>query len=543
MLKKFTTLAVFLFILLATLPIRVNSAGTEYPLWVGEQQVTSENKSGQAGDGTWSFEGDASGGTLTLNNANITGWHSFYDEYTGTTRKAHIYAADSDFNLTIKSVGQNTMESDSNNYIIVGNSLTITGKGALNLNGGYSIFAENLTIEKADNINIYSGGGIDANNVVISNSSVNMNKEGGQIYATNLTILNSSITQGLRIGAMSLKISGSSVELSAPETGAIGATDIEISNNSVIKAEATKEAISAVNITISDSSVEAFSHDRAGISSMGNLTISGGSLVTSEGNAYYKGAMHASAEITLNDGLEILEPVGGNVYKDAEILGAWIKDAEGNTAARAVIGRNCNITVTANPTSGGTVSGSGEYLTQSTATVTATPSEFYRFVNWAVDGTPISTNSTYSFTVTGDRDLVANFEMQSYTIRFVNEDGTELQSSLVPHGETPVYNGETPTKSADDKYTYTFAGWDSELVPATGDATYTATYTAKAREDLPEPEKNEETTPKSENFDAPDTGDKTSISTWLILIALSLIGLILVYIIGKKRKFSSENQK
>jgi hypothetical protein len=52
---------------------------------------------------------------------------------------------------------------------------------------------------------------------------------------------------------------------------------------------------------------------------------------------------------------------------------------------------------------------------------------------------------------------------RQYTITFEDEDGTELQSGLVPYGTSPVYNvtqeHPLPTKAADNQYTYTFAGW------------------------------------------------------------------------------------
>jgi hypothetical protein len=69
----------------------------------------------------------------------------------------------------------------------------------------------------------------------------------------------------------------------------------------------------------------------------------------------------------------------------------------------------CSITATANPSNGGTVTGAGPYLEGTTCTLIATPNEGYTFTNWTKDGVEVSTNATYSFTVTENAAYVANF--------------------------------------------------------------------------------------------------------------------------------------
>jgi hypothetical protein len=68
-----------------------------------------------------------------------------------------------------------------------------------------------------------------------------------------------------------------------------------------------------------------------------------------------------------------------------------------------------NITVSANPAEAATVTGGGEYTFGQTCTVTATPTTGYTFTGWTENGTVVSSDLSYSFTATSDRDLVANF--------------------------------------------------------------------------------------------------------------------------------------
>ena len=66
-----------------------------------------------------------------------------------------------------------------------------------------------------------------------------------------------------------------------------------------------------------------------------------------------------------------------------------------------------NVTATAE---NGTVEGAGIYEQGAEATLTATAAEGYEFVNWTVDGAEVSTENPYTFVVTANVALVANFK-------------------------------------------------------------------------------------------------------------------------------------
>lgn len=74
------------------------------------------------------------------------------------------------------------------------------------------------------------------------------------------------------------------------------------------------------------------------------------------------------------------------------------------------------ISTSSNPSGGGTTSGSGNYSLNQQITLTATNNSGYTFVNWTESGNIITTNASYTFNVTANRNLVANFTNCSYTL-------------------------------------------------------------------------------------------------------------------------------
>lgn len=68
------------------------------------------------------------------------------------------------------------------------------------------------------------------------------------------------------------------------------------------------------------------------------------------------------------------------------------------------------VTTQPNPTEGGTTTGDGTYFKDTVVTVTAKVNTDFTFINWTENGQEVSKDAEYKFTITANRDLVANFK-------------------------------------------------------------------------------------------------------------------------------------
>ena len=87
------------------------------------------------------------------------------------------------------------------------------------------------------------------------------------------------------------------------------------------------------------------------------------------------------------------------------------------------------VSVSASPSTGGTVSGGGEYGFGEICMVSAMPKEGYSFVSWTENDALVSYEPEFSFTVVQERNLVANFEMGIY----IGDEGTTTNQTLPSH--------------------------------------------------------------------------------------------------------------
>ena len=141
------------------------------------------------------------------------------------------------------------------------------------------------------------------------------------------------------------------------------------------------------------------------------------------------------------------------------------------TGPRSLVAHFINryvITVTANPTNGGTVAGGATYDEGTSVTLTATPATGYHFVNWTLNGNEVSTNATYTFTAQAAGDYVANFAINSY----------EITATVAPANTGTVtgagsYNHfATCTMVATPATGYHFVNWTENGTQVSTSATY-----------------------------------------------------------------------
>ena len=127
------------------------------------------------------------------------------------------------------------------------------------------------------------------------------------------------------------------------------------------------------------------------------------------------------------------------------------------------------ITVVANPTSGGTVSGGGTHYFDTQVTLTAIPATGYHFVSWIVGNTVMSEEESYTFTVSGDADYVANFELNHYDIS-VSANPT---AGGTVAGEGRYDHFSSCTLTATPAEGYHFVRWTKDDEEVSTDSTYT----------------------------------------------------------------------
>jgi hypothetical protein len=153
------------------------------------------------------------------------------------------------------------------------------------------------------------------------------------------------------------------------------------------------------------------------------------------------------------------DPINPDVSKNYTLIIA---------AAGAALPPTSLLDTTANPVGGGATTGDGAFAIDANATVTATASPGFTFLNWSDNGIVVSANRSYTLVMNVNHSLVANFTA-AHTI---STSALPLAGGTTT-GDGIVNGGDRVTVVATANPGYTFTSWTESGAAASASASYT----------------------------------------------------------------------
>ena len=186
------------------------------------------------------------------------------------------------------------------------------------------------------------------------------------------------------------------------------------------------------------------------------------------GNGQYYEGNEVSIIAYPNENYEFAALMDGETELTAITPYTYTMPAENKTLTAVFRGVEMIITATANPVAGGTISGAGTYRYGKDAIVTAITNAGYEFVNWTDENDEvISTNTSYTFTVSENVAFTANFELipvitpTTYTVTVLS-DGTDA-SGAGDYEETEIVHIDAGTPPSGQQFVNWTASPDVEF--------------------------------------------------------------------------------
>ncbi|MCB9260308.1 MAG: T9SS type A sorting domain-containing protein [Ignavibacteriales bacterium] len=133
--------------------------------------------------------------------------------------------------------------------------------------------------------------------------------------------------------------------------------------------------------------------------------------------------------------------------------------------------KSYNITTDVNPIGSGSITGDGIYQHGTNVTLEAIPSEHYQFVNWTENNLEVTTDSLMTFLANGNRNLIANFKLKSYS---VSSSVNPINGGNI-NGDGDYLFGSTVNLEANPTLGYSFLNWTENNLEVSTDTIYSFT--------------------------------------------------------------------
>lgn len=202
--------------------------------------------------------------------------------------------------------------------------------------------------------------------------------------------------------------------------------------------------------------------------------VAGGS--TSGGGAVAVGSS-VTVSATANAGYVFVNWTEGANQVSATASYTFTATVSRTLVANFAVAPSYTVSTSSAPVAGGTTTGAGSFAGGTSATVVATANAGYSFVNWTVSGAQVSASPSYTFTVTGNTALVANFIVVGGTQRTIITSSSPAAGGTTT-GAGSYANGSSVTVVATANPGYKFSKWKEGGSTVSTSASYTFTATA-----------------------------------------------------------------
>ncbi|WP_079701505.1 InlB B-repeat-containing protein [Daejeonella lutea] len=204
-----------------------------------------------------------------------------------------------------------------------------------------------------------------------------------------------------------------------------------------------------------------------------NLSSSPAAGGTTTGAGSYDTGSSVTATATANSGFTFVDWTENGVRVSTSSSIQFFLTANRTFVAnfRAIPASQFAVILSSNPAAGGTTDGEGAYSSGTSVTVTAAQNVGYTFANWTdkVSGTVLSTSPNYTFVLSANRTLVANFTLNTYSLVTNAVNGTVSKTP----DQTRYNHGSTVVLTATPSTGYVFSSWSGSASGSTNPLTVT----------------------------------------------------------------------
>ena len=396
---------------------RIRVISTNYPMVGGNIQTVAiapsaytiavtanpSNAGSVTGGGTYN-QGQSCTVTATAN----TGF-----TFTNWTENGNVVSSNANYTFNVEGNRNLVANFTENTYTITVSANPNNGGTAAG--GGTFTYGQSCTVTATANTGYTFTNWTENGNVVSSNASYTFNVEGNRSLVANFTAITYTITVSANPSNSGTTSGGGTYNhgqsCTVIATSADGYTFMNwTENGTVVSTDANYTFVVTSNCSLVANFEEQLP-DTYNINVSPNPNIGG----TVTGGGTYAGGQQCTVTANANTGYTFINWIENGEVVTTNASYTFIVEGNRTLVANFTL-NNYTISVTADPTDGGMVTGAGNYVHGTTCTLTATANENYEFINWTKDGVEVSTDATFTFIVTASEAYVAHFNFDDYVI-------------------------------------------------------------------------------------------------------------------------------